>query len=393
MSAITASAKEMLDFKVKILRDTQKWNKPQRIPFNANTFTWMFLDAGYSTAEAARDYDIIEKCVDRFVTNYKVDLIGSVGFRNPFRLTDALGGSNAYTDKSTEKLNVVDKEIFSADDYDKIKDNYHKALWEIALFNKFPAAKNFTPAQFAEASKELLFFSQARDRVSDKCRNIYGIPMPTRALKPGFIFFEFLFNFYRGIKGMSMDIRRCPEKVKDVCMQLDETIVTPIVDNFKNDSDETDMDNPYDIVVPLLGHILLTVKQFEQFYVPSLKRILDVCQEKNKQAYVFAEGSWMRFGEFFNDYKKGVVNMMVELDDPYEIRKKYPNICISGGLKTDIMGKGTPHQCVEMAKHAVNELGRDGGLILMPNKMVSFAYDMRSENLKAVTDFASEYYL
>ena len=32
--------------------------------------------------------------------------------------------------------------------------------------------------------------------------------------------FETLFNFYRGIKGLSIDIRKCPDKVKETCDAL-----------------------------------------------------------------------------------------------------------------------------------------------------------------------------
>lgn len=385
------TAEEMLIYRIKLFRNTQSFKKPERIPLSGNIFTWMFLDAGYSTAEAARNYDIIEKCVDRLVTTYNIDNIGSIGFRNPFRLTDSLGGSNAYTDKSSDKLNVVDKEIFSAKDYDAIKDNYQKALWEIALFNKFPSAKNYTPQQFADKSKELLYYSQAKEKVTNKVRNIYGLPQATSGAC--FIFFEYLFNFYRGIKGLSGDLRRYPDKLKDVCAQMDEIIVTPLVEKIMSSSDGPDMHNPYDLVVPLLGHTLLSMRQFEDYYVPSLKRILDACQEKGKQVYFFSEGSWIRFADFFNDYKKGVINMMVEQDDPYEVRKQCPNLCISGGLSTDIMGHSSPQECVEMAKRSINELGGDGGLVLMPNKMISFDYDMKSENLKAVANFTSQYYI
>lgn len=83
--------------------------------------------------------------------------------------------------------------------------------------------------------------------------------------------------------------------------------------------------------------------------------------------------------------------MMVESDDPYEIRKKYPNIAIYGGLDVNILGKGTKQECIDMAKRAIDELGCDGGLILAPNKMMAFPNDCNPENLKAVCEFVQEY--
>lgn len=48
----------------------------------------------------------------------------------------------------------------------------------------------------------------------------------------------------------------------------------------------------------------------------------------------------------------------VERDNPYEVRKQIPNLGIIGGLDVTVMGTGTPGQCVDMAKRAIDELGR-----------------------------------
>ena len=65
--------------------------------------------------------------------------------------------------------------------------------------------------------------------------------------------------------------------------------------------------------------------------------------------------------------------------------------CIYGGLNTDVMGHGTPKQCVDMAKRAIDELGCEGGLVLTENKFTAFPNDMNPENLKAVANFVLEY--
>lgn len=106
------------------------------------------------------------------------------------------------------------------------------------------------------------------------------------------------------------------------------------------------------------------------------------------------EGEWAfhaGIGDFLNEYPKGTLMVLVESDDPFELRRKLPNIGIFGGLNTDIMGNGTPEECVAMAKKAIDELGTEGGLYLAPNKMTSYRYDMTSANLKAVADFVSAY--
>ena len=83
--------------------------------------------------------------------------------------------------------------------------------------------------------------------------------------------------------------------------------------------------------------------------------------------------------------------MMVEEDDIFEIRRKYPNICLIGGIDVNLLGSGTPEECVASVKKVIDEIGRDGGLILSPNKMISYANDCCAENLKAICDFVATY--
>ena len=137
--------------------------------------------------------------------------------------------------------------------------------------------------------------------------------------------------------------------------------------------------------------MILNSKQFERLYADPMEKILRAAEAKGKQVFFTSEGSIERVADFFNHFKKGTVSMIIEMDDPYEIRKKYPNICIYGGLKTEVMGRGTPKQCVDMAKRAIDELGCEGGLVLTESKFTAFPNDMNPENLKAVAEFVLNY--
>ncbi len=383
---------ELFNYKIKLIRDAQGWKKPDRTPFNSNMFTWMFHEAGYTTAQATRDYDIIEKCMVRYVTKYKVDMInaGNSGFRNAFLVMDSLGSGSSYSDKESQNLNAVIEDVFTPDDYDAVKENFQKAIWERALFRRYPAASAYSPEKFAEAVKTLYDLNEARARIDTRMRDEFGIVCERSWLNffPGY---EYFFKYFRGIKGVAMDLRRCPEKLYEVSDAIDEVNVKNCEDFLFREADGINWNEPYDVMIGMLGHTILNRKQFDRLWIPSTKKVLDCCEKHGKQVWFFSEGSWGRFGDFFNEYKKGTCNMMAEDDDPFEMRAKYPNLCLNGGLSVDMMGHGTPEECVEMAKKAINELGCDGGLILAPNKMVSYAYDMKAENLKAVGDFVFEY--
>ncbi len=97
----------------------------------------------------------------------------------------------------------------------------------------------------------------------------------------------------------------------------------------------------------------------------------------------------LRFVEFFQDIPKGQLMIHLEQDNIFEMRKKLPNICFAGGMTTDLLGHGTPRQCVDYAKKLIDELG--DGYVFSTNKMVSYRNDCKRENLLAVTEFVRNY--
>ena len=389
------NGKGLYEYRLKLYRDAHSWNKPERVLFNPYVYSWMFLDAGYTAAEAARDYSIIEKCMIRLAETYKIDAIniGSSGYRFGLPVFDAFGGSKNWPVNKDGHIAAVYEDILGPDDYDAMKENLSKAMYELALSKQYPLTKTLTPQEWASRAKELQTFRNARAKVDAIMRDQYGI-LVEKDFKFFSPFFNALFDWLRGMKGISIDLRRYPEKVAEICEAVDEKSIETFISALAATPDGPGTEpnaNYYDIMITMLGHTVLSLKQMEKFFFSPLKKILDFCASKNKQVLMQIEGSFDRFGDFLNDYDKGLLNVVVEMDDPFEVRKKFPDLAITGGLKVDMLGHATPQECVAAAKKTIDELGTDGGLVLMADKMVSYAYDMTSENLKAVGEFVSGY--
>ena len=388
----TKTPKELLQERIQLFRDAQSFRKPARTPICANVTSWMFTDTGYTAGKACRSYQIIEDCMARFVQKYPCDMFNYTmsGFRNVFLLPDAMGGSIYSENGDGDNLNIVAEDYILPEEYDEMIADYKKTLWEKVLFRMFPQAKNFTAQQFADAAKTELEFRQQTTRINQRMRDEFGIPVEmniNHIVQP----LENLLGNHRGIKGLSMDLRRRPEKVKaflDTCGAGGRAYYEMKIKEF----DGPDMNETYDCMSGILAHTIMNRKQFDQFKADDLAWAFHLAEEYHKQVVIFAEGTWERFGDFFNQFRRGTLNMTVEQDDPYEIRKKYPNICISGGLDVSVLRSGTKQQCIDMAKRAIDELGWEGGLILSPNKMLAYPNDTTAENLQAVFEFAREYH-
>jgi hypothetical protein len=62
-----------------------------------------------------------------------------------------------------------------------------------------------------------------------------------------------------------------------------------------------------------------------------------------------------------------------------------------GGMANSMLGRGTKQQCLDRAKHLIDELGADGGYIMSQDLIGSYRSDAKRENLEAVCNFVREY--
>ena len=393
MNRETLDPESLYQYRLKLYRDTMNFKKTERFALYGNLWSWKFLDAGYTVDVAARDYDILEKCVYRAADLYEVDCLADEGFRNPLRYADALGGSNQYVRNEQGEVNVIDASCMDVEDYDAFTANLG-AAWYTAFFKKYPKTQEMSAKELADAAKEFIMLEEVKARVNETLRSKYGVIgcwgdlnyMPA---------IELLFLYFRGIKALSMDLRRHKDKVDAFCDAVNGQNMPgalSFLDQFgPRGGEERAYTSPIDIYFPLLAHTILNRKQFEKYVAEPLRPVFEKAAKLDVNCYGFAEGSWGRFAEFFNEFGKGTVSIQVETDDIYELRKNAPDICLWGGLDATVMASGTVEENIDMTKRLMEEVGADGGLVLSPSKMISYANDMNPENLKAVADFVSHH--
>jgi hypothetical protein len=357
-----------------------KHNK--RVPIHSGIWTWKVLDAGYKLSEAIYNYDLMEKIVDEFHERYQFDAYSDLGTRNPMKFSEALGNSFHYIDASDEAVLIDDFSLMERGEYGELAADSDAFYWTRAL--KRACKPGITLREFKAACLELETFQKFSRKMSEKLYSEYGafrlsglmIRLP----------FEDLFNTLRGIKESAMDLRKCKSEMKETMDTLFYNERVPLIDSA--------VKRPFPkaiaaIGTTFLGHSILSVKQFEELYWPYLKYMLDAAIANQQKMYIMCESTMIRFAEFFQDVPKGVLMILLEQDDIFEMRKRLPNVALAGGMKTSLLGYGTKEQCVDYAKTLIDTLGE--GFVLSQDKMISYRNDVRRENLLAVNEFARNY--
>lgn len=334
--------------------------------------------------EAYFDTDKMEKIVCENHERYNFDAYLDLGTRNHFPQMQALGGGSYVLNEQTGSINVTDAPTLEPEEYEAFAKN-PIGYFNILFSRKFP---DLTTQSFVNAAMAFLKSSGYAREIQKKFAETYNRPTmisTSAVVQPAF---EVFHSSLRGIAGVSTDMRRYPKQLKEACDSYWQAVCLPSLQRALQATEK-----PYvaDVYCGLIAHQVMNRKQFEQLYLPQLRQIIDACAAAGKIVYLYVEGSIARFAEYFKDVPKGCAIMHLEMDDIFEMRRLLPDMCLAGGMTTDLLGRASAERCVEQAKKLVSELGP--GYIMSQNKMLSFKNDCRRENLLAVNSFVREYQL
>ncbi|MDR2956847.1 MAG: hypothetical protein LBU61_01515, partial [Coriobacteriales bacterium] len=356
----------------------------ERIPTSGKFWTWKYLDAGYSLHEALYDYEILEKVNSEFHEIYQYDAYMDIGTRNPMRLPAALGGGLHYIDDSGEALLIDDNTTLYREEYMEYLTRTAEFQWSKQL--KRMARPGVTIGELRNAVLEFMAFGEYAGKMSDKLLNYYGAMMTINPATIAFIPIETFFIGLRGMRELALDVAKHKDLMKEVSDMMFEQQIAPMLGNAPN-VDQNGFVGHLGSV--FFAHSMLNQKQFEELHWPYFKKIIDTAVANNLRIFVFCESAMLRFAEFFEDIPKGILMIHPEQDDIFEFRRRLPNIVLSGGMPTSLLGYASPKECVDYARRLVEELGP--GFVLSQDKMMSYRCDATRENLLAVNEFAADY--
>ncbi|MCQ2420230.1 MAG: hypothetical protein MJ118_03775 [Clostridia bacterium] len=383
---------ELLAYRTKLIRDAANMRKPERVPLVSFFVTWKILDAGYKLSEALTDYSVMEKVVRYHQESYNFDMLNDLGVRNPYRLSLALESPTYMVNDEAESVSVHDIAVCDPKNYKPLVENYQKFMWEQAMPKKFAWWNSEADlGKIQNVLNEMMQFMGFNFKIANIMTTEYAIPPRVAPNPMPQIAMENILGFILGMRGTSIMMRRDKQGLHEIIDTMNAQFFTPQLNMLKQVPEGQNPNFCFDYLHAMLAHNFMNMDQFDEFYWPYLKQILDVIAEKKMNILLFAEGSVLRFKDYLKDYPAGVITLLPEQDDVFEIRKELPNVAIMGGMPNELLGRGTKQQCLDHAKRVLDEIGKDGGLLFSQNKMGSYRNDANPENLKAVCDFVREY--
>ncbi|MDR1182974.1 MAG: hypothetical protein LBL13_13465 [Bacteroidales bacterium] len=351
----------------------------------SNFYTWKVFDCDtrYKLSEAMVDFDKIEHLQCEFHERYRFDTHMDYGTRNTAIGTSlALGSSHYVIDDNAEVINFYDHAIMEGDEYEEFSKDPERVHWRI-FQRKHPGV---TKGQVVKAIMRNIENGEFQNHIVNKFVTKYNCPgvLPNNSSVGALVQspIERFGKYYRGIREMSMDLRRHKKELLMACDAIHEKEALPTLRAALKSGSSVCFSDTF---CGLLVHATMSLDQWEEFYWPYLKQYFDEVVAAGKTINVYSENSISRFAKYFKDYPKGHIAFIIELDDLIELRKELPNVCLIGGMTSELLGYGTPQQCIDRVKRLEDNLKE--GFILSQDKMVSFRQDCKRENLLAISEY------
>ncbi len=196
--------------------------------------------------------------------------------------------------------------------------------------------------------------------------------------------FDLFGDTLRGTRGIMMDMYRQPAKLEEAM----EAAIPWIVEGAVSGANASG--------IPIIFMALhkgddsfMSLKQFETFYWPGLKKVIGGLVAEGCVPLLFAEGSYNKRLEAVKDLPRGSVIWWFDRTDMVRAKKILGGQnCISGNVPTSLLCTGTPQAVKDYCRHLIEACGKSGGYILTGGAQV---HNTTADNLRAMMEAAKEF--
>jgi hypothetical protein len=302
----------------------------------------------------------------------------------------------------------MEQEYMGTDEYDHLlsdpSDFIVRRLWprifgSLKGLEKLPALHNvysysqgmltaFGSPEITEALEALLLLSRESTKIVSLMRGFVGeardegFPMESGGVSQAP--FDLIADFFRGTKGLVLDMYRKPATVVKACERLLPFLIDKAVTGAKASG------NPR-VFIPLHKGTdsSMSREQYLKFYWPTLRELMVALISEGLNPCPFFEGEYASRLEIIKDIPEGKACYKFETMDMVKAREILGDgIAIRGGVPVSLLVTGTPDDVKAHCKRIIETVAKNGGFIMDASSGLD---DARPENVKALFEATREY--
>jgi uroporphyrinogen-III decarboxylase len=410
----SADAKKAYKKRVQRMIDVYNIKEPDRVPVSLMIGSLPAYLFGTDYYTCMYDYDKAVKAWDNFNKDFlDADSLSSPGNVIPAKIYDLLD-YRLYKypghglSKDATGIQFVEGEYMKAEEYDALilnPSDFWMRKYMPRIFGAFESwtklspftniieapAMNFMPYTMSDVQNslktlinvgnELLKYMQVIREFGRKTLEA-GYPTARGAFAKAP--FDVIGDTLRGTSGIISDMFRRPDKLLEAIDVVTKLIIESALTSIN-------ANKGLSATFPLHKGAdgWMSEKQFETFYWPSLKKVINAFIDEGILVTLFAEGSYETRLESVNEFPKGTVSWLFDRTDMAKAKKILGDKCsISGNVPTSLMATGTPKTIKEYCRKLIETCGEGGGYILACGAQID---NGKIENVRAMLDAAKEY--
>jgi uroporphyrinogen-III decarboxylase len=235
-----------------------------------------------------------------------------------------------------------------------------------------------------KVGRELEKWRSRMDSFGDEIEKL-GFPRysPGTAQAP----FDAISDFLRGMHGAMLDMYRQPDKLLEACDKISQGTLERITTTAAGEKSSNTR-------LLFMGMHrgsdgFMSLKQFETFYWPTLKKVILAVADTGLVPCLFYEGDWTARLEYLLELPGGKTVGRFDRTDIFKAKQILNgHTCIMGNVPSSLLQAGTPAEVRDYCKKLIDVVGKDGGFIMSAGSSIDEA---EPENLKAMVDFTREY--
>lgn len=197
--------------------------------------------------------------------------------------------------------------------------------------------------------------------------------------------FDHISDMLRGMRGVMLDMYRQPDKL----LEATEKIYFPSI--FEAGVERARQSGCPRVFIPLHrgGDPFMSLKQFETFYWPGLKRVILGLIDEGLTPCPFFEGKFDTRLEYLIDLPKGKILAFFDSTDIFRAKEILGDtMCLAGNMPLSLIKTGSRKQIEEYSRKLIDKVGRGGGFIMSASAVLD---DAEPELVKIWADFTREY--
>ena len=196
--------------------------------------------------------------------------------------------------------------------------------------------------------------------------------------------FDTLGDFFRGTKGIMLDMYRRPEILTKACEKFLPIMFETAINASKASG------NPR-VFIPIHKGLdgFMSPEQFKKFYWPTLRELMVALINEGCNPCPLWEGNCTSRLEIIKDIPAGKACYAFEATNMVKAKEILRDtVCIRGNVPLSILVTGTPDDVRAYCKKLIDVCGKDGGYVMDSSTGLD---DAKTANIKAMFDFTREY--